>query len=204
MSTRSNLPSVILALLAGEPMHPYRIQQVLRQRLKDEVANVGQRAGIYQAIRRLERDKMVQAHSVGRDEKYPERTVYELTDSGRKHVIAWLKQGLTTPQQEYPEFPAVLSFLDQLTPAEARTALEGRVAALDAEEQRMTAKFEEWNAIPLPRLFLLEKEYLMAVTRAERDWLVELVSALTNGELSWTPESIQTIHERLANRHRQA
>ena len=168
MSSRSTLPSVILALLAGGPMHPYRIQHVLRQRLKDEVSNMARRAGVYQAIRRLEREGLVRSHSVGRDDKYPERTNYELTDSGRASVTGWLRNGLATPKRDYPEFPAVLSFLEQLTPAEAQAALEERLAALDAEEGRMAARFEEWLAIPLPRLFLVEKEYSMALARAER------------------------------------
>lgn len=58
---RSPLALAVLALLWEEPMHPYRIQQLIRERGKDEVVNVRQRASIYQAIDRLERDKLIEA-----------------------------------------------------------------------------------------------------------------------------------------------
>ena len=91
MSTRSTLPSAILALLAEGPLHPYGIQHSIRERRDDEVINVGQRATLYAAIGRLEREGLIREHSVTRDENRPERTAYELTEAGRRHVDAWLR-----------------------------------------------------------------------------------------------------------------
>jgi DNA-binding PadR family transcriptional regulator len=134
-------------------MHPYRIQQCIRQRNKHEVINVSQRTAVYQAIRRLEREGLIRAESVSRDEKRPERTTYELTDAGRADVAAWLHKGLSAPLKEYPEFPAVLSFLDHLTPAEALLGLRKRLEALDAEENRLGKGYQEALKL-VPRLFL--------------------------------------------------
>src|SRR6266704_72865 len=50
---RSPLALVVLAMLYEAPMHPYRMQQLIRERGKDEVVNVRQRASIYQTIGRL-------------------------------------------------------------------------------------------------------------------------------------------------------
>ena len=172
-------------------MHPYRIQQCIRDRRKDEVINVSQRAGLYQAIRRLEREGLIRAHSVTRAENRPERTSYELTDAGRAEVAAWLRQGLATPHREFPEFPAVLSFLEQLTPDEARAELGKRLAALDAELTRLAEGYQAALDHHVPRLFLVENEYLRSVCLAERAWVASICAELAAGTLTWSPESIQ-------------
>ena len=55
-------------------------------------------------------------HQTERDQQSPERTVYELTEEGRRQVLAWLAEMLTTPRDEFPEFPAALSFVMLLAP----------------------------------------------------------------------------------------
>ena len=196
MSSRSTLPSAILALLSERPMHPYRIQQCIRRRNKHEVINVSQRAALYQAIRRLEREGLIRAQSVSRDEKRPERTTYELTDAGRADVAAWLRKGLSSPLKEFPEFPAVLSFLEHLTPAEALLGLQKRIEALEAEETRLGRDYEEYLK-QVPRLFLVESEYLIAVCRAEKVWVESIVSDIEAGRLVWSAESIKAIRAKL-------
>ena len=60
-------------------MHPYRMQQLIKERGKDEVINVRQRASLYQTIERLLRSGLIAIKEVEREEKWPERTIYELT-----------------------------------------------------------------------------------------------------------------------------
>ena len=174
-------------------MHPYGIQRNIRQRYKHEVINVSQRAALYQAIRRLEREGLIRASTVTRAANRPERTTYELTDSGRATVDAWLRDGLARPLREYPEFPAVLSFLDHLTPEIARVELARRLAALDAEEVRLTDGYEAARRHNVPRIFLIENEYLRTVARAERAWVAALIADLDAGTLAWSPDLIQTL-----------
>ncbi len=197
MSSRSTLPSAILALLAEGPMHPYRIQGCIRHRRKHEVINVSQRAGLYQAIRRLEREGLIRAHSVTRDENRPERTTYELTDAGQQSVEGWLRRGLAAPLREFPEFPAVLSFLEHLSPADASLELRKRLDALDAEERRLGQEFDTALERGVPRLFLVENEYLRAVGRAERAWVAGLVAEIEAGTLTWSLESVRAARANL-------
>lgn len=185
MSSRSTLPSAILALLAEGPLHPYGIQQAIRQRRNDEVINVAQRATLYPAIKRLEREGLIRAQAVARDENRPERTIYELTDAGRAEVAAWLRDGLATPRKEFPEFPAVLSFLDQLAPAEVRDGLRRRVEALDAEGERLGRIVEAATRHGVARHCLVEIEFLRMAGRAERAWATALIAELDAGTLAW-------------------
>lgn len=183
---RSPLAIVLLSLLAEEPMHPYRMQQMIKQRAKDTVANVAQRNSVYQAIDRLLRAGLIEVSGTGRDQRRPERTEYALTAAGRETLHGWLVDALATPVQEYPVFPAALSSMAMLGPEEAARALRKRADALRATEE---GPVPEW----LPRLFTIENEYTETLRRAELAWLDGVIADLTSGDLTWSAESVQEV-----------
>ncbi|HET6319423.1 MAG TPA: PadR family transcriptional regulator, partial [Chloroflexota bacterium] len=59
-------------------MHPYRMQQLIKFRGKDRIANVAQRNSVYQTIDRLLRDGLICIHATDRTQGRPERTVYAI------------------------------------------------------------------------------------------------------------------------------
>src|SRR5262249_61462347 len=129
----SPLAFTVLSMLAGGPLHPYAIQSRMKAWGKDRVVNVGQRANLYKTIERLRAAGRVAAQKTERDQRFPERTVYGLTDDGRRAGREWLTGMLAVPRNEFPEFPAALSFLFELTPAEAAAALERRAERLRSD-----------------------------------------------------------------------
>src|SRR6516165_2547304 len=98
----------VLCLLHVGPLHPYGMQQLIKRWGKDEVVNVGQRANLYKTIRRLHEAGLIAVRQTERAQQYPERTVYELTDEGRRTALRWLTGMLAVPRNEYPAFPAAL------------------------------------------------------------------------------------------------
>jgi DNA-binding PadR family transcriptional regulator len=108
---RSPLALAILGLLEDGPLHPYGMQQLIKRWGKDEVINVGQRATLYKMINRLCEAGLIKPAGTTRDHSYPERTSYELTEVGRETRQQWMSEVLSTPRNEFPEFPAGLSFL---------------------------------------------------------------------------------------------
>src|SRR3954468_20490618 len=102
----SSIALSILALLYEAPMHPYQMQQLIKERGKDEVINVRQRASLYQTIERLLRDGLIDVRETTRAENRPERTVYALTELGRETMCGWEREMLASPEQEFPDFPA--------------------------------------------------------------------------------------------------
>src|SRR5215475_11726281 len=186
---RSPLALAILGLLENGPMHPYGIQRLIKQWGKDKVINVGQRASLYRMIDRLEEAGLITAVGTDRDERYPERTTYHLTDAGRAASRQWLTEILSTPRNEYPEFPAALSFIMLLTPQtaekvldERRTKLANHIAELD---QDLASEIE---GVEIPPIALAEIEYLRAVTAAELSWVTATLGALRDGSLAWNPD----------------
>jgi len=184
---RSPLAVVLLTLLAEEPMHPYRMQQLMKERGKDRVANVAQRNSVYQTIERLQRIGLIRARETSREERRPERTTYELTPEGERVIRDWLRTMLAEPATEFPQFPAALASLLILEPDEVRAQLEHRVERLTAEVAGTKAAIAR-----IPRIFVLEEEYLLAVWRAELRWLRGIIESLRDGELSWSEAGLRT------------
>jgi DNA-binding PadR family transcriptional regulator len=184
---RSPLAMVLLALVFEEPMHPYRMQQLIKERGKDRVANVAQRNSVYQTIERLLRDGLIVVHATDRAERRPERTVYAITDAGTRTLHTWLAGMLSTPAREYLDFPAALAFLPLLEPDSVRRLLEVRA---DALAQRL-AEIDLALAYDLPRLFLIEEEYRRTVIRAELDWVIALLDDLRSGRFTWSLDAVR-------------
>ncbi|GIE83976.1 PadR family transcriptional regulator [Actinoplanes regularis] len=184
---RSPLAMLLLALLVEAPMHPYRMQQVIKERGQDQLVNVAQRNSVYQALDRLVREGLARAGETTREAGRPERTVYEVTEEGAATLRRWLLEMLPAPAREFPEFPVALSFLAMLSPAESRELLERRIGVVAERIAAIDAQ-----APPgLPRLFLLEDEYRAAMLRAELDWLRAVVNDLENGTLTWNRAMIE-------------
>jgi DNA-binding PadR family transcriptional regulator len=192
----SPLALAILALLFEEPMHPYRMQQLIRERGKDEVINVRSRNSLYQAIAGLLRAKLIAVRETSRDERWPERTVYELTDKGRQAGVTWLREMLSTPASEFPEFPAALAYLPMLTPEDARLQLEWRVHLLEQELLRIDTELNKVQE-SIPRLFLIEGEYVRLTIQTELDWVKALIEDLRSGRLTWSHEWMRSVADQL-------
>lgn len=189
---RSTLGLLLLALLVEAPMHPYRMQQVIKERGQDQLVNVAQRNSVYQALDRLVRDGLARPASTVREAGRPERTTYEVTEAGAETMRRWLTEMLPAPAREFPEFPVALALLAVLGPDTVRELLTRRVKA---QEERLTALREQ--APPgMPRLFLIEDEYRAAVLTAEITWLKGVVDDLATGRFTWDLELILQTLER--------
>src|SRR5262249_55058437 len=157
---RSPLALAVLALLHEAPMHPYRMQRLIKDRGKDQVINVQQRASLYQTINQLLKADLITFWETERQEGFPERTIYPLTDKGTETAVDWMREMLSTPDQDFPEFPAAISLLPLLTPEDAIQQLEIREKRLSDQIAAMDAGMQQADAAALARLFLLEFEYM--------------------------------------------
>ncbi len=179
----------VLSLLNVGPLHPYGMQRLIKLWGKDEVVNVGRRANLYKTIKRLHEAGLITVRQTERDQQYPERTIYELTEDGRRAGSEWLADMLATPRNEFPEFPAALSFVMLLTPDEAVTVLERRAASLQESLSSLEADLDKYSAT-LPRVTMLDTEYQRAVLAAALSWLNGVVDDLRSGALAWNEDLV--------------
>lgn len=187
----SPLNLTVLGMLGGGPLHPYAIQSRMKAWGKDKVVDVSQRANLYKTIDRLRAAGLIAINKTERDQKFPERTLYELTAEGQRVGREWLTEMLATPRNEFPEFPAALSFLFGLRPEEALAALERRAQVLRTNLVEHDRELNDESGPP--RLFLVETEYMRAVTAAELEWVDRVVDDLKAGSLTWTYEELADI-----------
>jgi DNA-binding PadR family transcriptional regulator len=197
----SPLALTVLGMLNYAPLHPYGIQRLIKQWGKDQVVNVGQRAGLYRTIERLLDAGLIEVRETGRDQQYPERTVYQSTSAGREAAHSWLEEMLAEPKQEFPQFPAALSNLLMLMPDEAQQVLQQRADALAAslEDLRSVLDLDGESDTELPRVTMLESEYLAVVTEAELTWVRSVIEDLRAGRLSWDRASLVIAAEAAAS-----
>jgi DNA-binding PadR family transcriptional regulator len=187
----SPLALTVLALLRHQPLHPYGIQRLLKQWGKDLVVNVGQRAGLYRTIDRLLEAGLISVRATERDQQYPERPVYVRTAEGEAAVLKWLDEMLSTPKQEFPQFPAALANALMLSPEDLAAALERRERAVAETLAGLEAGLAAES--DLPRVTMLEIEYRREVTAAETRWLRAVIDDLRAGRLTWSRESLEEV-----------
>jgi len=193
---QSPLALAVLSLLHAAPLHPYAMQRLLKFWGKDSVINVGQRANLYKTIKRLDQAGLIAVQHTERDQQYPERTVYELTEAGRRACRDWLTDMLARPRNEFPQFPAALSFIMLLSPAEAAAVLEERAAALRGRLADAEAVTAAASNAKLPRVVLADDDYQRAMISAELTWVEGVVADLRGG-WTWSREELEEVSARL-------
>ncbi len=190
---KSPLAVAILAMLTEEPMHAYRMHELIKDRGKADVVNVAQRNSVYQTIGRLLRADLIGVEKTVRAEGRPTRIVYAITAMGTTALRQWLKEMLAVPAAEFPQFPAALSFMVVLPKQEAQAQLELRAARLDGDIHRANTALEAIRATAVPQLFLIEEEYKLAMLESELQWVRSLLGKLRSGEISWSEEWLRQI-----------
>jgi DNA-binding PadR family transcriptional regulator len=163
------LALAILVLLAERPMHPYEMATLLRERGKEGHIRINW-GSLYTVVANLEKHGLIEATHVDRQGRRPERTVYRIRPEGREEARDWLRELIRNPEKEYPRFGAALSEMGALPPAEVEALLERRLVALDAKIAEQRAGLAQWSKA-LPRLFMVESEYDLAMREAESAWV---------------------------------
>jgi DNA-binding PadR family transcriptional regulator len=160
-------------------MYPYEMAATLRQRGKDEAIKINW-GSLYTVVQNLEKYGFIEAAAVAREGRQPERTTYQITDAGRDELKDWLRELIAEPEREYTRFEAALGECAVLPPNELAGLLRQRLDALDAAIAQHEAGLETWVA-EIPRLFLIESEYHLALRRAEAEWTRGLLKEFTDG-----------------------
>lgn len=186
MATKRKVPNplalAVLALLYERPMHPYEMVTTMRERGKHESVKL-RYSSLYSVVEALERAGLIVSRETERAGRRPERTVYAITEAGRVEFLDWLRELVRVPEKEYPRFMAGLSFLAALPPSEALSLLKERIQLLEDRISRVRGGLAEARAQGVPRLFLIEHEYELALLETEVVWVHALVKEIEAGTI---------------------
>ncbi len=169
----------LLSLLMERPMYPYEMASKLREYGKDQAIKINW-GSLYTVVQNLEKHGFIEAAEVVREGRQPERTTYRITEAGRAELMDWLRELVGVPEREYTRFEAALGDCAHLGPDELISLLGQRLDVLDAANAELSQGLDTWRA-QMPRLFLIETEYFLALRRAEAEWVRGLLRELTDG-----------------------
>jgi len=182
-NNRSNpLALAVLSCLYERPMHPYEVAQTLRHRAKHESIKLNY-GSLYNVVEGLEKRGFIRVTETVREGRRPERTIYEITETGSREFIDWLSALITTPVKEYLQFEAALSLLPALPPGEAAALLRERINELEQRLNFSKLTMDNMRKAGLPRLFGVENEYVDSLMQAELDYVRNLVKEIEGGTL---------------------
>ncbi|GAA1014109.1 PadR family transcriptional regulator [Acrocarpospora pleiomorpha] len=177
----SNLLALaVLSALVQRPMHPYEIATALRGWGKDQDMEI-KWGSLYTVVRNMDKHGLIEAVESVREGRRPERTVYRITDEGRAELVDWARELVSTPVREHPRFRAGLSVLAALHPDEATSLLRRRLDLLEDHITALREELAQYLRENIPRLFLVESEYDLAIQEAEATWIRSLLAELTSG-----------------------
>jgi DNA-binding PadR family transcriptional regulator len=175
---------VVLGLACERPRHPYDMQREIRQRGNTFVRGLPR--SLYHAVDALTQQGLVRAVDVSSEGGRPERTTFAATTAGRAAYRERLLALLEAPSDQ-ATFHATLSLVAGLDAASVADALERRAQAIDEELADARARLDEASSW-LPRIVLIEVEYLRSQLAAEREWVRSIVAEARGGTLSWSLE----------------
>ncbi|MEU1727562.1 PadR family transcriptional regulator [Actinomadura sp. ATCC 39365] len=187
------LALAVLAFLLVEPMHPYELGRRLQETDKDKSFKYN-RGSLYMVVKQLAKAGFIVERETVRDTERPERTLYELTGEGRAELYDWLRELVSTPQEDYPHFGVALSLISVLDPAEAVGLLERRAAAMTAQRAELARTADAARAGGVAWVFLVEDDYRLAVLDAELAFVARLIESLS------APDYARTWHEMFGSR----
>jgi DNA-binding PadR family transcriptional regulator len=171
------LALAVLVLLYERPMHPYEMAATLRERRKEDSIKL-RYGSLYTVIELLVKAAFISEKRTSREGNRPERTVYEITASGEAEMRRWMREILSTPTKEYPQFEAGLSLLPAVPPEETIDLLETRLEFLKKDIDEIQTNLGQAKAMSLAALFSIESEYRLAGLEMELGFVEKLIARI--------------------------
>jgi DNA-binding PadR family transcriptional regulator len=178
------LALAVLSYLTQRPMHPYELGRTLREH--DDARSIKYNHGsLYMVVGQLAKAGFIVELETTRDGARPERTVYALTDAGRRELRDWLRELVEEPQHEYPQFVAALSLIAALPPGEVVELLARRRGRLATQRAEIRQLIDRTVAAGVHPLFLVEEDYRLALLDAESSFVERFIDQITHPETGW-------------------
>ena len=182
MSTSTRL-LVLGVVRIFQPVHGYDVRRELLSWQAEEWANVSP-GSIYNALKSLTRDAMIEVVGTDQVGARPERTTYRLTAEGEGEFARLLRDAWWNVQQPLDPLMPALSFMWALRRDELRAVLEHRVARIDGMRRQL-----EFAVNDVRRAFDSKPAHVAEMLRlmdariaSEIGWARALLERLDKGE----------------------
>jgi DNA-binding PadR family transcriptional regulator len=184
----------VLSYLTQGPMHPYQLSRTLRDN-GDARSIKFNHGSLYMVVQQLTRAGLIAEVETTRVGQRPERTVYGLTDSGRRELRDWLRELVGEPQHEYPQFVAALSLIGAVPPDEVVELLRNRLRRLEDQRTEIRKLIDSARADGVHPLFLVEEDYRLALLDADSAFVGQFIERIENPDVGWRRDWAEFLQE---------
>jgi DNA-binding PadR family transcriptional regulator len=164
-----------------QPVHGYEVRRELLSWRAQEWASV-QPGSIYNALKTLTRDGLLEIASTDQVGGRPERTTYRLTQAGAEEFRTLLREEWWTVRPPVDPLMAALSFLGEVPRAEAIAALEHRAAQVHGMIRGLEFAIEGHDGVESPYHVREMLRLMTARVAAELAWSEQFLERLRRGE----------------------
>ncbi|HEX3478591.1 MAG TPA: PadR family transcriptional regulator [Kofleriaceae bacterium] len=164
-----------------QPVHGYDVRRELLSWRAQEWASV-QPGSIYNALKTLTRDGLLEIASTDQVGGRPERTTYRLTQAGAEEFRTLLREEWWTVRPPIDPLMAAVSFLGETPRAEAIAALEHRAAQIHGMIRHLEFAIEGHDGAESPYHVREMMQLMTARVAAELAWSEQFIARLRNDE----------------------
>jgi DNA-binding PadR family transcriptional regulator len=175
-----------------QPVHGYEVRRELLSWRAQDWASV-QPGSIYNALKTLCRDGLVEVASTDQVGGRPERTTYRLTAAGDEEFHTLLREEWWTVRPPIDPLMAAVSFLGDIARPEAIAALEHRAVAIRGMVRQLDFAIEAHDGSDSPYHVREMMRLMNARVSSELVWSEQLIERLrrneytTAGDPPWQP-----------------
>lgn len=200
MSTSTRL-LVLGVVRLFQPVHGYDVRRELASWHAEEWASVAP-GSIYNALKTLTRDGLLEIVGTDQVGGRPERTTYRLTSRGEQELSELLRDTWWTVRMPVDPLAAGIALIPFMQRDEAIAALEARIAKVTGELAHLEHAIQAIDDIETPAYVRELMRLIGARLGAEIGWAKALLPRLRAGEYTlagdapWTPGAKPTTGKR--------
>lgn len=171
----------ILGLLLEADMHPYEITLKMKERAMTHYTKI-QMGSLYYAVDQLAKEEHIEPVEVIRSSNRPDKTIYRITEKGKKLFHQLLLQKFKEPEPIFHPIYLALSFSDHGDQNKIADLLEQRIKQIEHQVNFYYALYEDHiEQVPKGALHLMIGMYEHSKT--ELQWLKRLYADAQRGKL---------------------
>ncbi len=171
----TNAELAILSLIAEQPRHGYQIEQVIEARQMRNWTEIGF-SSIYYLLKKLEKEGLIAGELQPAATQGPPRKVYTITAAGQAQFQTEILATLSAPAPPQDPFQLALANLPAIPPAQALAALQAHLAALQANAEHVTARWQSLGPQAPPHVSAMFDLSSRQIT-TQIEWLTELIAS---------------------------
>jgi DNA-binding PadR family transcriptional regulator len=189
----------VLTHLYEKPRHPYDLAGSLRARGREQCVRINY-GSLYTVINMLLKNNYIRELETKKEGNRPEKTVYAITNEGKDFMAKWMRELLSIPVKEFPQFQAALSFLPVLSPEEVVSLLETRLILLQKNIDAIKNNLQTGEMLKMSRVFTIALEYEEKFIKTECELIRSFIDDIKKNKKGLTTFWKKLREEKLSNR----